>query len=216
MAYPLLTEKDYIKLTEGAKLIKRTRTKIRLLLSPQNKIIKHIYRRKFLSTSTLWPYAARFIKNASKLQSKNFSVPTIHEVYYYPKLNSDIIVYDYVEGPTLHEIASTNDLSFFPKFIRYISQLHQTGIYFKDLHLSNIVFKNGVFTLLDLETIHCKRRPLKTSERAQNLAYLFSIKEHKQFYQDYGTDQFINEYLNSIQLSERAQKKLKKKLTNSQ
>ncbi len=212
MAYPILADMDYLKLTEGAKLVKRTRTKIRLLLSPQNKIIKHIYRRRFLSTSTLWPYAGRFIKNARQLQSKNISVPTIHEVYYYPKLNSDIIVYDYVEGPTLHEIASNNDFSFFPKFINYIAQLHKTGIYFKDLHLSNIVFKNDAFTLLDLETIHCKRRPLKISERAKNLAYLFSIKEHTHYYQNYGTNRFIHEYLESSQLSERAQKRLKKKL----
>ena len=209
MTYPILEEKDYLKLTEAAKLVKRTRTKIRLLLSPDGKIIKHIYRRRLLSTSTLWPYAARFINNAKKLESLNISVPKINDVYYYPKLNCDIIVYDYVKGPTLNEIASTNDFSFFPLLIQYIAQLHQNGIYFKDLHLSNIVYHDGLFTLIDLETIHCKKRSLRISERAKNLAYLFNIKEHIQFYLHYGTEKFTNEYLSFTPLTERSKKRIK-------
>lgn len=209
MAYPILNEKDYLELTQGAKLVKRTRTKIRLLLSSDHKIIKHIYRRRFFSTSTLWPYAARFIKNAKLLNSKNILVPDIMAVYFYPKLNCDIIIYDYVDGTTLYDIASGDDLSFLPKLAEYIAMLHQLGIYFKDLHLSNIVLNKGSFTLLDLESIHCKRRSLTVAQRARNIAYLFSIKEHIEFYQRFGSDKFLEEYLQKTDLSERSRKKIK-------
>jgi predicted Ser/Thr protein kinase len=212
MEYATLEEKDYLELTDGAKLVKRTRTKIRLLLSPDNKIIKHIYRRKLLSSTTLWPHAAQFIKNAKKLSSMDIFVPNIHAVYYYPKLNCDIILYDYVEGITLYEMASNNDLSFLPKLAEYIAELHQLGIYFKDLHLNNIVLNNGVFTLLDLESIHCKRRPLRSKQRAKNLAYLFNIKEHIEFYLQFGGEKFLQEYFKLSTLSERSQRKIMKYL----
>lgn len=209
MAYPILLEKDYLNLTEGAKLIKRTRTKLRLLLSTENKIIKHIYKRKWFSTATLWPYATRFINNAKRLKSKNILVPEINAVYFYPKLNCDILIYDYVDGPTLYDIACNNDLSFMPKFAHYIAMLHDLGIYFKDLHLGNIVVKNDSYTLLDLESIHCKRRALTLTQRAQNLKYMFSIKEHVQFYQQFGADKFLDEYYKAVSQSDRSRNKSK-------
>ena len=134
MGYPVLQEEEYLKLTEGAKLVKRTRTKIRLLLSKDKKIIKHIYKRKLLSSSTIWPYATRFIDNARHLRSKNILVPDIHGVFFFPRLNCDILIYDYVDGHTLYHLACDKDLSFLPKLAHYIAMLHQLGIYFKDIH----------------------------------------------------------------------------------
>jgi len=210
MGYPVLHEQDYLKLTDGAELVKRTRTKIRLLLSAENKIIKHIYRRRFLSTSTIWPYASRFIKNAKHLKSKNILVPEINAVYFYPKLNCDIILYDYVEGKTLYQLACDNDLSFFPKLIHYVAHLHHLGIEFKDIHLSNIVLKEDAFTLLDLESIRYQRKPLNVKQRARNLAYLFSRKEDITLYKQFGLDRFLSGYFELTSLSGRLVAKTKR------
>ncbi|MBX9586349.1 MAG: hypothetical protein K2X50_03740 [Gammaproteobacteria bacterium] len=208
MGYPILQEQDYLKLTDGASLVKRTRTKIRLLLSQDGKIIKHIYKRKLLSSSTLWPYATRFIKNAQYLQSKNILVPEIRAVYFYPKLNCDILIYDYVDGRTLYDVARDRDLSFFPQFVEYVAQLHKLGIYFQDIHLDNIVVNNNIFTLLDLESIQIKRRSLSKSLRARNLVHLFNKKEDIPFYNQFGLENFLNQYFDLACLSEPLRRKI--------
>lgn len=208
MGYPILQDQDYLKLTDGARLVKRTRTKIRLLLSRDGKIIKHIYKRKLLSSSTLWPYATRFINNAQYLKSKNILVPEIRSVHYYPKLNCDILVYDYVEGRTLFEVARDNDLSFFPQLVEYVAQLHKLGIYFQDIHLDNIVVHNGAFTLLDLESIQVKRRSLSKSLRARNLVHLFNKKEDIPFYHQFGFENFLNAYFDLACVSEGLRQKI--------
>ncbi len=212
MAYPILLEHEYLKLTEGAELVKRTRTKIRLLLSSEKKIIKHIYKRKLLSTSTIWPYASRFIKNAKHLSSKNISVPKINAVYFYPTLNCDILIYDFVSGMTLYDLARTNNISFMPDLARYLVGLHDLGIYFKDIHLNNLVSNNDTFTLLDLESIQYQHRPLTITQRIRNLTHLFNKKEDVQFYQQFGLDRFLEEYFHLACLSERLCRKIKRVL----
>lgn len=203
MGYPILQEQEYLKLIDGAELVKRTRTKIRLLLSAENKIIKHIYKRNFFSTSTIWPYATRFIKNAHYLKSKNIVVPEINAVYFYPKLNCDIILYDYVDGKTLYQLARDNDLSFFPKLMHYVAHLHLLGIEFKDIHLGNIVFKDDAFTLLDLESIRYQRGPLNVKQRARNMACLFSRKEDTPLYRQFGLDRCLSSYFELASLPDR-------------
>ncbi len=208
MGYPILQDQDYLKLTEGASLVKRTRTKIRLLLSRDGKIIKHIYKRKLLSSSTIWPYATRFINNAQYLRSRNILVPDIRSVFYYPTLNCDILIYDYVDGRTLYDMARDNDLSFFPRFVEYVAQLHKLGIYFQDIHLDNIVVKDNTFTLLDLESIQIKRRSLTKSLRARNLVHLFNKKEDIPFYHQFGVENFLNQYYDLACLSDRLRQKI--------
>ena len=209
MTYPLLTDSEYAKLTENAKLVKRTRTKIRLLLSQDNNIIKHIYKRKLLSSSTIWPYITRFIKNAKYLKSKNISVPNVHAAYFYPTLNCYILIYDYVEQPTLHNIAKNDDFSFFPKLAKFITELHAMGVFFKDIHLDNIIMNDNEFTLLDLESLQYQRRPLTLRQRARNLAHLFNRKEDILFYQKFGWSNFLDHYFDAIYSTPKYQTKLK-------
>jgi len=208
MKYPLLTDDDYSKLTKDAKLIKRTRTKIRLLLSTENKIIKHIYKRKLLSSSTLWPYITRFIKNAKHLKSKNILSPKIQGAYFYPTLNCYILLYDYVDHPTLHHIAKKNDLSFLPKFAEFTTKLHALGIFFKDIHLDNFILDGNDFTLIDLESITYQKRPLSIRQRARNLAHLFNRKEDIPFYEQYGYQEFLKHYFEATNLPPKNQAKI--------
>lgn len=212
MAYPILQEQEYLALTQGATLMKRSRTKIRLLLSKQNKIIKHIYKRKLLSSSTLWPHVTRFVDNARHLASKNLLVPEINSVHFYPPLNCHILIYDYVDGETLSQHAQENGTSFFPKLIKYITHLHKLGVYFKDIHLDNIIVKGETLTLIDLESIQYQKRPLTTTQRARNLVHLFNKKEDVKHYQSYGLARFLTEYFELTDLPERSRKKVKKHL----
>jgi hypothetical protein len=124
-----LTDADYQQLIADAQVLKLRRGKPAVLLSPNQRIIKHIYRRSWFSSSRIWPYAQRFISNAQLLNQRGILVPTIRGRYYYPTLGCDILVYDYMKGKSLLTYANENNFSHVEKVPGFVAKLHALGIY---------------------------------------------------------------------------------------
>ena len=205
MSIQLLTESAYGQLVANAQVLKLRRGKPAILLTPDQHIVKHIYRRSWFSSSRIWPYAQRFINSAQLLQQRGILAPTIQARYYYPTEGCDILVYTYLEGKSLLTLARENNYTHMEKIPHFLAKLHDLGIYFRDFHLDNIILHNDEFALIDVASVKCRRsrRRLNLRYRAKNLVQIFSKNEDQSAYQVFGKDHFLHRYAENAKLSAR-------------
>ncbi len=200
-----LSDSAYVQLVGDAQVLKLRRGKPAILLTSDQRIIKHIYRRSWFSSSHIWPYAQRFINNAQLLHQRGINVPTIRGRYFYPTFGCDILVYDYLEGKSLFTYAREHNFDYLEKTPAFLAKLHDLGIYFRDFHLDNVIIHKNEFALIDISSVKCRRlaRGLNFKYRAKNIAQLFSKNEDQEIYKIFGKNNFLRRYVKSANLSRR-------------
>lgn len=207
MAFNLISPDQYQELTQNCSVLKTRRGKPVILQTPDDQIIKHIYYRKGFSSSRIWPYAVRFINNSKKLALRGFIVPHIVTAYQCKELACDILVYPMIPGMSVRQHFREDNLDPLKKTPEFIASLHEAGIYFRDLHLENIVItrSDNSFALIDLASAKCQRKPLSHNMRARNVRHLFEEADDSVILSQYGKPLFLEQYCyaSGIDLSNR-------------
>jgi hypothetical protein len=135
-----------------------------------------LFRRKRLISSAAWyPYAQRFADNAAALHQRGIPCPEVVAIYRIPSIRRDAILYRPLAGQTLRDLVhsgeATPDLR--SRLTNFVAALHQEGIYFRSLHLGNIVLTpDGSFGLIDIADMRVGSRPLRPHQRRRNLQHL--------------------------------------------
>ncbi len=136
-----------------------------------------LFRRKRLITSAAWyPYAQRFADNALILAQRDIPCPCVTDVFRIPSVARDAVHYWPLAGKTLRQMVqqgsasgSLRDLLF-----GFIDRLHELGIYFRSLHLGNIVLTpDNRLGLIDIADMTIQDRPLTAYKRQRNLQHLY-------------------------------------------
>ena len=178
--HPLQTLKhdDYLTLRTGAHVIERDRHGDKVLRLADGSYLK-LFRRKRLISSTAWyPYAKRFADNAQALAERNIPCPRVIGLYRMPGASRDAVHYHPLAGGTLRELIRANanivDIAGLREQLgRFVAGLHEAGIYFRSLHLGNIVLTpEGELGLIDIADLRAGRGPLPQHRRRRNLQHL--------------------------------------------
>ncbi len=147
-----------------------------------------LFRRKRLISSAAWsPYAQRFADNARALAALGIPVPEVIEVMRIASIKRDAVHYRPLEGVTLRSLirqpldaAALQDL--IARFNKFVVQLHQKGIYFRSLHLGNVILTpDGEFGLIDFSDMRIYRRPLPRFMRVRNIRRLEGIASEREW-----------------------------------
>jgi len=127
-------------------------------------MLKLFRRKRLLSSALLRPHSRRFCTNATALQG--LGVPTLQPLYLY-RLDDPAwtaVLYRPLPGETLSQLLRDDELSWIalqPELARFINRLHVSGVYFRSLHLGNIVrTPDGQLGLIDIADLQNLRRPL--------------------------------------------------------
>ncbi|EXI77433.1 MAG: hypothetical protein AW10_03785 [Candidatus Accumulibacter appositus] len=145
--------------------------------------ILKLFRRKRLLSSAAWsPYAQRFADNAEALHQRHIPAPGIIAVWRIPSIGRDAVHYHPVLGKTLREMrregldtASEGGLK--AAFTEFVIRLHEAGVYFRSLHLGNVVYTpDRQFGLIDISDARIGRRSLSKQLRVRNLRRLQDIE----------------------------------------
>jgi hypothetical protein len=138
-------------------------------------MLKLFRRKRLLSSALLRPHSRRFCANATALQA--LGIPTLQPLYLY-RLGDPAwtaVLYRPLPGETLSQLLRENDLSWMtlqPELARFINHLHASGVYFRSLHLGNIVrTPNGQLGLIDIADLQIRRRPLSENLIRRNRAH---------------------------------------------
>lgn len=158
--------------------------------------IFHTRRHRFLAR--LQPAARRFADNARRLISKSIAAPKVVDLFWLDRTSGlSGCLYEPLPGQSFEQIYKTTParaLQQLEPLARFIHHLHQQGIYFRSLHLGNImVLPDGNYGLIDILDLQHKRRPLNSWQIKRNFQHLRRYLKRKQL-AEFPLEQLLTSY----------------------
>ncbi len=174
----------YLKLSENADVLERDRYGEKVLRLTDGSYMKLFRRKRLLSSAVLYPYAQRFADNAIQLQARNVPCPRILGVYRIGALARDVVHYQPLPGKTLRQVYESGSEEFSQGLKKrlgsFIARLHEQGIYFRSLHLGNVILTPGdALGLIDFADLKSQATPLGKAKRLRNFRHLLRYTEDR-------------------------------------
>ncbi|MCQ4234353.1 toluene tolerance protein [Pseudomonas stutzeri] len=140
------------------------------------KVFQH---RRHPLLARLQPAAKRFAENAHRLQLLEISAPVVQELLWIDKKKGiSACLYQPLPGTSVEEIYVQNPdniATLLPALAKFIRTLHERGIYFRSLHLGNIIqLTQERFGLIDILDLQFKGRKINRWLVQRNLRHLQS------------------------------------------
>ena len=179
-----------------------------IMLTSNNEIVKFIYPRKKFSKATIFPQAANFEKNAEALLGKGIIGPIVSNTAYCQAANTYYVVYAKLAGDEIRDLCDQGELEHLAELAHYLAELHDKGIYFRALHLGNVLkLDDGNLALIDIADLKTKSRSLSAFARGRNIAHMLNVLEDKAYFQQFGVNRFLEVYFQRANLTD-AKKRL--------
>ena len=212
-----LTLPDFNTLTEKNKILECDGHGPKVLKTDDNKIIKIFRLKRRFSSASFLPYAVRFKRNAEQLSKLDIETVKVEKIAYCPENLRHIIVYPMISGLSLREKLETH---YSPELIQqlavYIAHLHDLGIFFRSLHMGNIIVTHDrSFALIDISDMRIYKKSLSIKKRIRNFMHFFRYQEDKKFLSTYGIDEFFSIYIECCEISAAKSQKLQNKILNA-
>lgn len=183
MAHDLKTIEftEFMALKAGAEVIESDPHGEKVLRLADGSILK-LFRRKRLVTSAAWyPYAQRFVDNAEALAQRGIPVPRVIAGLRVPSVKRDAVHYQPLAGETLRSLArqgldAESEQRLKRQFTEFVIRLHAFGIYFRSLHLGNVILTpSGELGLIDFSDLRIYRWPLGAFTRRRNIQRMLGM-----------------------------------------
>lgn len=172
-----IDEDQFNHWVKHSKVIEKDKHGLKVLALQDGTFLKLFRVKRLLSSQRLFPQSARFARNASKLQQRGILCPDIITTWALKNPPRNLVQYWPLQGTTLRDLCRNNPQqwhSLLPGLGSFVAHLHKLGIYFRSLHLGNIVLTpTGEFGLIDIADLHCKCGSLNRWQRSRNLRHLF-------------------------------------------
>lgn len=151
----------------------------KVIALPDGRLLKIFRPRRRFWLARLRPQAQRFTENAARLNTLSIRTPDITDQGWIDKQTAvSFCLYQPLPGESIDKIyhaERTRFLALLPNLALFIRKLHRKGIYFRSLHLGNILLlPEGDFGLIDFLDLRIKNRPLSQSMASRNLHHLRS------------------------------------------
>lgn len=192
-----LTPEEYQQLRAGAKVIEADSHGEKVLRLPDGNYIKLFRRKRLLSSALFYPYAQRFVHNAVRLRQLAIPCPTVIALYKLKEPRRDLVHYQPLAGETLRQLRQHNPQPerLLEHLASFVAQLHEQGVYFRSLHLGNIVLTpEGQLGLIDIADLQVQRRPLSDAQRLRNFRHMLRDAEDKAWLRSGGDGRFVKTY----------------------
>lgn len=152
------------KMIEGARILEQDGFGPKVYQLPNGEMLKLFRRKRLFSSALLRPHSQRFCANAVALQERG--IPTVQPLQSYQLDNPawTAVLYRPLPGQTLGQLLRESPArwtTLLPELAGFINRLHENGVYFRSLHLGNIVrTPEGQLGLIDIADLQLRRRPL--------------------------------------------------------
>jgi len=170
-----LSHDDYLALRAGAQALERDRYGDKVLALADGSYLKLFRRKRLISSAAWYPYAQRFADNALALAERGIPCPEVTGLYRIPSMRRDAVRYRPLVGLTLRHLIreGTEPPRLRERLGEFVASLHAKGVYFRSLHLGNIVLTPvGALGLIDFADLRAGKRPLQAHRRRRNLQHL--------------------------------------------
>ncbi|MBM7061188.1 phosphotransferase [Pseudomonas sp. UL073] len=179
-----LDPESYQSLRMGATVLEADAHGDKVLHLQDGRFLKLFRRKRLISSAALYPYAQRFADNIEALQQRGIPCPRVEQVYRIPAIQRDAVLYAPLPGLTLRQALAEParpSAELAERLARFIARLHQSGVYFRSLHLGNILLtENDELGLIDVADMQCQKRPLNAWKRKRNFKHLLRYPKDQQ------------------------------------
>ena len=161
----------------GGQVLERDARGPKVIRLSDGRFLKIFHTRRTVVLARLMPPAQRFARNAELLHRHGIAAPEILETFWLDRSKGlSACLYRPLAGQSLeqilrdapHELEQT-----LPKLATFIAQLHAKRLYFRSLHLGNIIkTSESSFGLLDFLDLHQKILPLTKWHVQRNFRHL--------------------------------------------
>ena len=128
---------------------------------------------------------------------KGISAPVVKDIIHCPEYPLHMVVYDRIDGKDLRELCDELGSSQLGLVPEYLAHLHQQGVFFRAIHLGNLIYNGDTLCLIDIADVHIRQTPLSILQRARNVAHLINSDLDKARFTSYGVNRFVTEYLDT-------------------
>lgn len=175
-----LTPQAFEQLRQGAEILEQDARGLKVLRLPNGDILKIFRVKHLISSARLYSYARQFCRNAERLQVLGIPTVTIRDLYHFSDSSSSAVLYQPLAGSTVRQLAHArqfNDESL-ERLGAFIGSLHDKGVYFRSLHMGNIVRgEDGAFGLIDVADMSIYPWSLRCGRRLRNLYHVCRLRE---------------------------------------
>lgn len=212
----LLTEDQYHHLLKSAKeILEQDQHGLKVVRLENGNVLKIFRVKQLISSARIYSYARSFCRNAERL--KLLGVPTVQikNLYHFKESSNTVVVYQPLEGKTVKQLLNEKcmDESLAEQLGQFIAHLHDTGIYFRGLHIGNIVLTPaGDFGLIDISEMSIFPWRLGCRRRLRNFARFWRVFEDKYTFGYSGIHYLIKGYHASCKKVDVKLKEIEKRL----
>ncbi len=179
------------KLTANAQVIEEDGLGPKVLRLVDGSFLKLFRRRRWYTSGSFDPYSERFAVNSERLRRMGIPTPPILDLYRL-KDGSSAVHYTPLPGNTLRQVlqaitAPDVRQALVERFGKFMAQLHEQGVYFRSLHLGNVlVLEDGEFGLIDVADLRIYPSSLSLSLRQRNLRHMqrYTV-DHRWLFEDH-------------------------------
>ncbi|ANH96271.1 polymerase [Pseudomonas koreensis] len=168
---------DLEQLSNAAQVIEEDGLGPKVLRLSDGSFLKLFRRRRWYTSGSFNPYSERFAVNSEQLRQMGIPTPQVLNLYRLAD-GSSAVHYAPLPGHTLRQVlqsitAPAVRQALVERFGKFMAQLHEKGVYFRSLHLGNVlVLEDGEFGLIDLADLRIYPTPLSLSLRQRNLRHM--------------------------------------------
>lgn len=162
----------------------------------KNEIIKIFNVRGYISSGFFNTYASRIIKNSIKLKEHEISsIEITNELAFQYNNRLSGVSYRYIPGKTYRDLGNKITKEMITDLAKYISIIHKKGIYFRAMHLGNILLHNKKLFLIDIAKIHFYPWPLFIFTRARAFRRMIKYQDDIKHFGLINYKNLISEYM---------------------
>jgi len=193
----ILSRRDYQALIEDARVLTRAGKHVKVMTLADGDLLKLFWLRRSLSSGWIYPYSLRFAHNARRLIDLGIPSVQVKATHYIPTEHLHVARYAPLPGETLYTLPLDSYLTGLAEFL---AMLHHQGIYFRSLHLANVLrLEDGKFGLIDVADLTFKHRRLTPPERVRNLLHILRREDNRDRFEWAGLVELLEAYLRACE-----------------
>lgn len=177
----------FTRLAEGAEIIEADHYGEKVLRLRDGSFLKLFRRKRIISSEIYQPYASRFAQNSLSLKARGIPSPDVIATYKISSIKKTAVQYHPLPGQTIRQYFSSTSPERHADLCRqlggFIANLHEQGVYFRSLHLGNIIIHEQTLGLIDIADMRCSIQALPMRKRKRNFHHLLRYQQDKQFLQ---------------------------------
>jgi tRNA A-37 threonylcarbamoyl transferase component Bud32 len=197
---------EYEQLIAKSVVLEQDRHGIKVIKTADGRFVKFFRQKRFFSSALFKPYAYRFVEHAKALKRLGFNTVEVENVYYCKSVKRSLVFYDPLPGHTLRDALKSQDTSddIMEMFSAFYAELHNQGVYFRSIHLSNVIISDTMDTLglIDIADMKIYSKGLSKDMRMRNFRHLTRYAVDQESIKKFGVVRFMDIYFEASQLPE--------------